>query len=321
MDLFVMAKSHDRYGGHSSLYRIGHFLLQGVPNLGDAIREITIELYFPDSGPARKSLEDLLENHNRIRSTLPKVVYRRARGKVQIQVASELMDGRDWKPSPRMSLPLFQRGVDEVIGALALLRSRLKKADEFDLPAFLAHCESAKRRIPLDEEVLQVLGAELDAAFKTRRDAMSPWEKLDIDWEDFHPEARSILDDPFFWTSTDDFSPHGNDTGADLLESYRRWCKRHKDAEPAQFLERLAEEWGYQVFASIDDDVRHEAVIALAFADIKLRGGCDPRARELAMRSIEWQRKQAQELTEWPHRGERLKALEKIESKLRHVAR
>ena len=318
MDFYVMAKSHNRYGGHSSLYRIGYFLLHGAPHFGDAIREIKIELYFPDSGPAIKSLESLLVNHNRIRSTLPKVVYRRAKGKVEIQVASELIDGRDWKPSPRMSLPLFQRGMDEVIGAVALLRSRLKKDDAFDLPVFLAHCESARRQIPLDEDALQVLGAELDAAAKARRDAMSPWEKLDIDWEDFHPEARAILDDPFFWTCTDDFSPHGNDTGADLLDSYRRWLKRHADA-PVRFLERLAEEWGYQAFDSIDDDVRHEAMVALAFADIKLRGACDPRARDLALKAIDWQRKQAQDLTEWPHRGERLKALERIESKLRQA--
>jgi len=320
VDFYVMAKSHDTYGSHASLYRIGDFLLQGAAHFGDAIREIKIELYFPDSGPAtRKSLEDLLVNHNRIRSTLPKVVFRRAKGKVHIQVASELMDGNDWKSSPRISLPLFQRGVDEVIGALALLRSRLKKDDEFDLPAFLAHCASARRRIPIDEEALQVLFAELDAAAKARRDAMSPWEKLDIDWEEFHPEARSLLDDPFFWTCTDDFSPHGNDTGADLLDSYRRWIRRSKDAEPLQYLEHLAKEWGYEAFDSIDEDVRHEAAVALAFADIKLRGACDSRARQLAMKSIEWQRRQAQDLTDWPHRGERLKALEKIENKLRQV--
>jgi uncharacterized protein YfeS len=314
---YVMAKSYDTYGSHSSLYRIGDFLLQGAPHFGDALRELTIRLYFPDSGPPKPTLESMFEFHNRYRSTLPKVVYRRAKAQVEIQVASELMDGRAWKPSPRVSLPLFQLGVDEVLRALPLLRKRLKKSDAFDLQGFLSHCEAAKQRIPPDEETLQVLSVGLDAASKALQAGLSPWEKLDIDWAEFHPQARHILDDPFFWDCGNDFSPHGNDTGADLLDSYRRSLKRHDCAHPMQFLERLAKEWGYTGFDSIEEDVRHEAAIGLAFAHMKLRGECDLPTRELAMRSIEWQRKQAQDMIEWPHRGERLKALEVIERKLR----
>jgi hypothetical protein len=39
--------------------------------------------------------------------------------------------------------------------------------------------------------------------------AMSPWERLAIDWQDVHPTARSVLDDPFLWESSNDFSPNG----------------------------------------------------------------------------------------------------------------
>jgi hypothetical protein len=35
-----------------------------------------------------------------------------------------------------------------------------------------------------------------------------------------------VLDDPFFWQEADDFAPHGNDTGADLLADYRPWRRR-----------------------------------------------------------------------------------------------
>lgn len=316
MEFYVMGKSYNRYGGHTTLSRIGDFLLMGANSFGDGIKELTITLHFPDSGPPKKTLEQLLERHNSYRSALPKTTYRRTKGKLDIDIASEIMDARDWKPSPRLSLPLFEHGVDEIIGALPLIRKRLKGSDAFDLEAFLSHCEAARRRIPCSEDALQDLASELKAAEKAKRDAMSPWEKLGIDWEDFHPRAREILDDPFFWDCTDDFSPNGNDTGADLLEAYRDWLKGHKDGQPVRFLERLAKQWGYSSIESMDDEVRAEAAVGLAFADLKLRATCDEQVRELAVESLERQRKQAKASTGWPHRQERLKALAKIEHKL-----
>ena len=77
-----MAKSYNCYGGHTTLSPIGDFLLMGAGDFGDAIRELTVTLHFPDSGPAKKTLEQLLERHNSYRSTLPKITYRKAKGKV-----------------------------------------------------------------------------------------------------------------------------------------------------------------------------------------------------------------------------------------------
>ena len=319
MEFYVMAKSYNCYGGHTTLSPIGNFLLMGSKGFGDAVKEITVTLHLPCSGPPKKTLEQLLERHNSHRSTLPKITFHRAKGKVEINVASELMDGRDWMPSPRLSLPLFGRGVEEVTQAISLMKKRLKTTDSFDLDAFLSHCVAARERIPVSEDALQALAAELKAADKAKRDAMSPWEKLGIDWEDFHPRAREILDDPFFWSCTDDFSPNGNDTGADLLEGYRDWLKSHKDGQPVRFLESLARQWGYSDLSSMDDDVRDEAAIALAFADIKLRGVCDDQSLELAMKSIDRQRIHAEGAADWSHREERLKTLGTIERKLQQT--
>jgi uncharacterized protein YfeS len=319
MEFYVMAKSYNCYGGHTTLSPIGDFLLMGASDFGDAIKELTVTLHFQDSGPAKKTLEQLLERHNRYRSTLPKITYRKAKGKVEIDVASELMDGRDWKPSSRLSLPLFERGVDEVLHALSLIKKRLKGSDSFDLEAFLAHCEAARQRIPSSEDALQDIAAELKAATRAKRDVMSPWEKLGIEWEDFHPRAREILDDPFFWDCLDDFSPNGNDTGADLLQSYRDWLKRHSDGQAMRFLECLARQWGYTDTEHMDEEVRDEAAIGLAFADIKLRATCDQQARRLALEAVERERNRAEAATEWSHRSERLKSLEKIEAKLQQT--
>lgn len=314
-----MTKSYNCYGGHTTLSQIGDFILLGGKDFGDAVKEIKVTLHLPCSGPPKRTLEQLLERHNNHRSTLPKITFRRASGKVEIDVASELMDGRDWKPSPRLSLPLFERGVEEVTQAMSLMKKRLKASDSFDLDAFLILCQAAREHLPSSEDALQDLVAELKAAKKEKCDAMSPWEKLDIDWEEFHPSSREILDDPFFWNCTNDFSPNGNDTGADLLEAYRDWLTSHNDGQPVRFLEWLTKRWGYSDLDTMDDDVRDEAAIALAFADIKLRGLCDDRARQLAMKSIKRQRIHAEGATAWSHREERLKTLETIERKLQQV--
>lgn len=293
-----MAKSYNCYGGHTTLSPIGDFLLLGAPHFGDAITEITVTLHFSHAGPPKKTLEQLFERHLVHRATLPKVTYRRAKKKVEIGIASEVMDGSNWHPSPRLSLPLFERGVTEVVGSLSLLRRRVKSSDAFDLAGFLSHCENALRRIPRSEDDLQDLAAGIKAAGEARRDAMSPWEKLDIDWDDYHPCAREILDDPFYWDCTDDFSPNGNDTGADLLEAYRDWLETHKNGQPLRFLEDLAKRWGYSGVDGMDENLLDEASIALAFADIKLRGECDGDARRIAMISVVRQRTLAEGATE-----------------------
>lgn len=317
MEFLVMVKSYNRYGGHTTLSRIGDFLLMGANNFGDGIKELTITLYLSDSGPSKRTLDQCLESHNRNRSTLPKVTYRKEKGKLEINIASDIIDARDWKPSPRPSLPLFERGVEEIIGALPLIRRRLKDSDAFDFEAFLAHCEVAQQHIPNSESALEELVSELRETEKAKRDVMSPWEKLGIDWQNFHANAREVLDDPFFWDCTDDFSPNGNDTGADLLEAYRDWLKGYKDGQPIRFLERLAKQWGYSSIESMDHDVRAEAAVALAFADLKLRATCNAETRKLAIEAIEQQRRQAEASTGWSSRQERLSALAKIERKLR----
>ena len=319
MEFYLMAKTYNSYGAHPTLSPIPQFLLQGAPDFGDGIKELTLTFHFATSGPAKKTLESIYEAHHRNRSSLPKIVFRRSKRKMTIDVASDLMDGRDWKRTPRLSLPLFVRAMDEVIAALTLMKSRLKSSDGFDVASFLAVCAASKSRIPSSEDDLQVLAEELESVRHRELDAMSPWEKLGIDWEDYHPLARAALDDPFFWESANDFAPHGNDTGADLLVDYRAWLRRNRDGSPMAFLEALVKRWGYSGLSEMDEHVRDEAAIALAFAEMKLRGSCDRRARDMAIKAVERQRALAQASSGWPHRDERLRTLGMIESKLREM--
>lgn len=309
-------KAYDSYGGHSTLSLIPEFFLLDAPDFGAAISELSLTFCLTTTSPPKKTLEQSYAQHQSYLSSLPKIVFRRQKGQMTITVASDLMDSKDWVPSRLVSLPLFTRGIDEALSALALMKNKLKATDSFDLSGFLAHCESAKKRIPTSEEKLQLLVEQLKAARKAKFDAMSPWEKLRIDWEEFHPNARSILDDPFFWDTSNDFSPNGNDTGADLLEEYRDWLKRHKDGKPIEFLERLTKRWGYSETSQMDDETRNEAHIALAFAEIKLRGSCEENVKNLAKLAIERQRSIAEASVGWDFRDERIRTLITIQVKL-----
>ena len=125
---------------------------------------------------------------------------------------------------------------------------------------------------------------------------------VEIDWNNFHPLARGILDDPFFWEYASDLSPHGNDTGADLLEDYRRWNKRHGTESPMNFLAGLFKGWDIKPIdwsITSENDVEqldkeqpiplrvcNEAAIALAFAALKMRASCPADVVTLAMNAL-----------------------------------
>jgi uncharacterized protein YfeS len=319
MHFYVMARTYNAYGGHSTLSLISDFLLGDADDFGLAISELTVTFHFPHTGQARSTLEQMFANFHANRQSLPKVVFRRKRGQASIDIASELLDGKDWKQRRGLlSLPLFKGGVAETIAAVELLKKRLTPKDDFELEAFLAHCRSSQARLPSTAEELASLAAESKKRHAARRSAMSPWERLGIDWRDFHPDARRILDDPFFWECSNDFSPNGNDTGADLLADYRKWLRRNPSGDPIAFYRELIRRWGLRLEQSgdLDRSAMDEAAVALAFAEFKLRADCRSSVAELARAAIDRQRQQAIETVNWPHKEERLKSLDILEAKL-----
>ena len=318
MEFYLSARMYNMYGGHSTLSLIPDFLIGDAEGFGPAVTELTVAFHFPHSGPPLSTLEEMYAAFHANRLSLPKVVFRRKKGQVEIDIASELIDGKDWDHARGLSLPLFKGAVAETISALGLLRKRLTAKNDFNLEAFLAQCAKAQSRLP---STLEQLAAFAEASKKkqiARYEAKSPWEKLGIDWSDFHPDARKILDDPFYWESSNDFAPNGNDTGADLLADYRKWLQRNPSGEPGMFYQQLIRRWGFPAEPSSDLDgrVMNEAAVALAFAEFKLRADCRLEVAALARAAIQRQRQQSINAIAWPHRDERLKSLDMLEAKL-----
>ena len=132
---------------------------------------------------------------------------------------------------------------------------------------------------------------------------MSPWERLGIDWDEYHPDARELLDDPFFWDPVHDSAPHGNDTGVDLLADFKKWNKRHREKPAHEMARALLSARGIApidlhlvnenaVRSLYESDpitltVTDDALIATAFAAVKMRGCCDRETREIALKAME----------------------------------
>jgi len=318
MEFYLMARTYNIYGGHPSLSLISDFLLKDTDGFGTAISELAVTFHFPHSGPPRPTLEKYYAGFHANLKTLPKIVFRRKRGQMAIDIASTLIDGKDWKRNRSLSLSLFQAGLPEAIAALALMGKRLTANDDFDLDAFLTHCRNAQSQMPSTSDELAKLADDCKSRRAARLAAMSPWERLGLDWRDFHPDSRTILDDPFFWEEANDFAPNGNDTGADLLADYRKWLKRYPTGDPIAFYEQLIRRWGFTLQPTDDTakSLLDEAAVALAFAEFKLRAKCCSQVNSLALAAIQRQRQQALESVNWSHKDERLKCLDKLETKL-----
>jgi len=318
MKFHVMTRTYNSWGGHPTLSLIPGFLLRDAGEWGSAVSELTVNFHFGTSGPPLRTLEQMFAEFHEKRLSLPKVTFNRKKGEVTIDIASELVDGKDSERRRELSLPLFKAGVAETLAALALLRKRLAPNDDFQLDALLAQCRQAESRLPSTQEEFAALADDIKRKRAERLAAMSPWEKVGVDWQDYHPNARQILDDPFYWDCVNDFAPHGNDTGADLLEDFREWLHQNPSGEPTTFYKQLIFQWGFPESPTndLERSVFDEAAVALAFAELKLRAACSPAVAELARAAISRQRQEALNAVAWPHRAERLESLEKLERKL-----
>ena len=322
IEIWVIIHTYKSYGGHATLSLIGRYFQSGLPPLGAAIKEIGVHVYFRSSTGPKATLESLYTRYDRFLEGLPTSKFFRKKLKVEISFISKLGGSDVVAGYGPPKLDLFLAGAHEIAGQFEVLREKLKPSNEFDLEAFFKAIQRKLDAIPKNAEELDALKAALDAEGKMERESMDEWEKLGIDWEDYHPKCRAILDNPFFWNCTDDFSPNGNDTGADVLALYAEWRKRSPKSPAVPFLEQLMRDWGMPNPPPTDDDTLNatweEAKIGLAFAQLKIDGLCEEPVRELALDALSHCRRRMHEShREWALLDERLRTIEMMESKLR----
>ena len=120
---------------------------------------------------------------------------------------------------------------------------------------------------------------------------------------DFHPSAKDILPGDLFWNSIDEYTPVGNDTGADVLGLYRRWRVDNRPTDRSRFFTGLLSQWELAPLDTIapDDLARRldqsyyeiltwdDAVIAWAVSQLACDGNLDDYVADLASIAIDRQ--------------------------------
>jgi hypothetical protein len=243
MEFLGFSQSYNRYGASSFFSPVADLLMVRLTNdYGSAVESIYFTaLLSSGRDKPRRTLEDLFQRFHSHLDKLPKVTFRRKMKRIEVQFLSRRFVADD-DESNKLSADKCNTAAEELASALPLITKRLSSTDNFDVKRFLMDAtQMLTTNMPLNE--WEQLCKEAQAMRQALYTSKSPWELLDIDWSQFHPKARQVLDDPFFWEQGDDLSPNGNDTGADLLEDFRRWNKHHKNQPPVTFLAELFTAW------------------------------------------------------------------------------
>jgi len=307
MDLHVLTRSYNSYGGTLEFKVIEALFDQVGATFGSAVSEIDFHLCLasrPGTVP-RPTLEQLFdEYHSQWLPTLPMRSYRRAKRLVEISskviglYAQDLIPEEEAEYKARKNRYLHDRQVEVcrlLVSELEALKTKFKRTDDFDYSGFMTWVRLLPEVIPQHKSEADALIATLDERRRQLREQMSPWEKLDIDWNEFHPEAKKLIPDHRLWSAVDDLSPNGNDTGADVLalvQEEKSKLKASRD-EGYDFYRQIWESWGFswpptnEPSDAVDYNTHREFVLALAFSYLKVLGQCPIWLRESAINEIE----------------------------------
>jgi len=324
MNITVSVHTYNTYGGNSSISLVGQFLELGIPSFGEAIKELEIHVYFK-GGVAKKSLESLFKQYHEFVEKLPSTKFYRKKSRFELNFLSELGGAEIVSGYGPAKHGLFNDSAEEIASAVSMLKPKIKKTDHFKYEEFILFIQNKISQLPKDEIEFGKLQETLETERNRKLDSMDEWEKLGIDWIDFHPKAREILDSSFFWNCTDDFSPNGNDTGADVLSFYQDWRKKNRKKAGITFFNSLMKEWDVRLPPNENDDFSREtyeqSIVGLAFAQLKVDSVCDLDINGLALESIDNARNRITEQhRDWDLYDERIRTFQLIENKLKQNA-
>jgi uncharacterized protein YfeS len=308
--LYIAAKSARSFGGNTTYLLVRNYLEGGLGNYGSAVTQIEMTVCFRGGTVGNSSLQASHDEfHSVFLPSLPLVTFLRKKSRIAIKFETILADASFLERYGYLSAEMFGKALGEVCERLHLMDRRIKSTDDFSVARFYGDVAALVANAPTADGPLRELKARLDQEAKDRIAAMDPWEQLDIDWDDFHPAARGLLNDTFFWKTADDYAPHGNDTGSDLFSDFKKWNRKHPNDPAHRMATALLQTWGIARidYRCVDEDavsamlainsdaviVTDEALIAAAFAAIKLRGFCDRQTRDFALFAIERERNAA----------------------------
>ena len=138
------------------------------------------------------------------------------------------------------------------------------------------------------------------------------------DYENAHPKAKELMNEDFFYSSTNETAPFGSDDAADTYAGFAEWRVANKFANPKVFLIQHIEDWGYPDFDLATTDFEKlksylqtsemhiyyltsidQSILAIAFGQLYIEGKIDDEMLLIAKYSLERQLN-SQILKTWP---------------------
>ena len=290
-----------------------------LPDFGSAVSQIWLTLYCNGAAEMHRSVLALQERLPEAFSTgstefqpldeSPKTRFQRKKAELKVQYPStrftpDESTNYDYKTMVRAD---FEKAKSDIREALEWgFAKALKKADDFDQRAFLLWFDGWRGFEVAGDRPLYELWSAANEEQIRRRNAADPWSLLAVDWSRVHPRARLLLDRLEDWSGSDDFSPHGNDTGADI---FREWSV-YSRLTPEKAALRMG--WAVSI-SEMKETMRREWLeihIALAFGHIKRNGSCSSSLAAATCALLEKSRHEvdlisADHVKEWQRRSDR----------------
>lgn len=236
MRAFVLTRGYDCYGGHLTLTSAGDLIEYFLSDSDHGIALLEVTAHFRSGAASAASLEPLYREFHEELGRLPSIRWSPKPGRLSLHYESSLGTAETILRAESVSCELLRRGVAELASVFEGLGPKLRAKRGLHIDRLIDGLRGLVARVPNEPAELESLCAANNARSEAEM-ASRPWHEQmeangEVEWAAFHPDARAILDDPFFWSGDDDSSPHGNDTGADLLSAYKRWLRRKADEKP-----------------------------------------------------------------------------------------
>lgn len=235
LEVLAWSMTGRQEGGGPVSWLSSHLSAFGA-GFGPSVSEIHLGLYYKWNDITKDEISRGFANadveHNAFCEKLPRRRFKRQKRILQIDWYTEDPRAVAEKSFSKLTIEDFERTFDHLIDAVSCGTELLRPTDKFDGVALLNWLRSVRAEDRGDQVTLRRRLKADEAICQTRWSAIDPWDKLDRDWDAYHPDARIYLDDPSDWTHS--FAPHGSDTGALIIEKWDDF--QHLDARQARAL-------------------------------------------------------------------------------------